>query len=104
MKWSDLQVDGLFSLERVCGEYQVVNTRIPGTKLRVKVVERASVSGFMAFPNACLVIDGQAEWRCGMGATQELALQDLLARFFSDLESIDGTGEVDVEWADPRDF
>ena len=91
-------------LARVCGVFEVTDLRVPGTRFRVKVIERGDSGEFLAFPNVCWKSDGQPDWISGFGSTEEEALRDLLGWFLSELDRLGELRETDVEWADPRDF
>lgn len=104
MDWKTISISEDSQLERVIGFYQLIDQRIPSTKLRIKIIESAEGGGYMARPNLCWKLDGDADWICGWGLTEEEALQDLLQWFLSELDKRGTLSESDVIWAESSDF
>jgi hypothetical protein len=92
------------AISRVCGVYEVLAVRVPGTKFKVKVVERSDGT-FAAFPNVCLrAADGTPDGVAGLGATETEALEDALKWFMAELAKRAECQPEDFEWVDPVDF
>ncbi|WP_437335246.1 hypothetical protein [Sorangium sp. So ce394] len=104
MDWRKLNLYGAGCIARICGLYEVTDTRIPGAKFKIKVMERDS-GDFMACLNVCLKApDGSPDWMVGLGRTDLEALEDALKRFTQDLSSRERVDDDDFEWSDPIDF
>jgi hypothetical protein len=100
MSWKNI---GAGPISRVCGVYELLDTRLPTGKYKIKVLERED--DFVAHPNVSIrSSDGVAEWTCGLGESEVLALQDAIKYLSEDLSLRDNWPEEDLEWSDPRDF
>lgn len=102
--WKELELHGAAAISRLCGEYVVTDVRrVPGTKYRIKVFERAN--DFIGLPDIRFRNpDGSVDGTCGLGATELEALQDAITQVAKVLASRAQWSERDIEWADPRDF
>jgi hypothetical protein len=104
MDWRKVNLFGAGCIARICGIYEVTDTRVPGAKFKIKVVERDS-GDFMASLNVCLKApDGSPNWMAGLGRTELEALEDALKWFMQDLSKRGRPNSDDFEWSDPIDF
>jgi hypothetical protein len=104
MSWKTLGAALDCQISRICGVYQITDNRIPGTRLRIEVLESGRDGGFLAMPNMCFYASGAPDWTSGMGRTEEEALSDLLEYFLGELDRRGAVDEDEVEWAESRDF
>src|SRR5262245_3865777 len=105
MTWRDVKLFGATRISRVCGIYEIIETtKVPGTKFKVKVLERGP-GDFVAIPNICLKApDGSPDGMAGLGRSEVEALQDALKWFMGELAKRDSCTPDDFEWSDPVDF
>jgi hypothetical protein len=103
MDWKKVNLHGSGGIARVCGEYVIADTRIPGAKYRIKVLERES--DFFAVPNVAVRgADGEADWIGGGGGTEVEALQGAIANLGGMLAAKREWSEDEVVWSDAVDF
>ena len=104
MSWKAITLHGANSISRVASYFEVQDFRVPGTKYRVKVLERA-LGDFLALPNVCMKGGtGTPEWIAGLGRTETEALQDAVDCINEALASAERRTPEDFEWSDSRDF
>jgi len=102
--WKTIELFGAGAIDRVCAIYEISDLRVPGTKFKVKVLER-SIGDFIAVPNVYLrLADGTPDYISGIAKTQIEALRDLLKRFMPSLSRVTTDDSEQFEWADPHDF
>lgn len=103
MSWKHIALKGAGGISRTCSVYELTDHRLPGGKLKIKVLERAG--DYVAFPNVCIRSEsGVPEWTCGLGASETEALQDAVDHLMADLGTRQEWTEEELEWSDPRDF
>ncbi|WP_394833963.1 hypothetical protein LVJ94_46405 [Pendulispora rubella] len=103
MNWKNVALHGSNGIARVCGEYEITDTRLPAAKYKIKVLERRE--SFFASPNVAVKeSDGTPEWIGGLGRTELEALQDAIARMGERFALRSRWNEDELEWSDPRDF
>ncbi|MCY1044695.1 hypothetical protein OV208_25485 [Corallococcus sp. bb12-1] len=104
MNWRTITLHGGASISRIANTYEVQDRRIPGTKYKVKVLERG-LGDFLAMPNVCVKNNaGEPDWIAGLGRTEFEALQDIIDRMNESLISAERLTPEDFEWSDPHDF
>jgi hypothetical protein len=104
MDWRNANLHGAARIARVCGLYEVTDTRVPGTRFKVKILERAE-GDFIALLNVCLKDrHGSPDGMAGLGGTEIEALEDALKWFMQDLAQRKTLNNDDFEWSDPLDF
>ncbi|NMO19719.1 hypothetical protein HPC49_35275 [Pyxidicoccus fallax] len=104
MDWRAISLHGATGISRVTNVYEVQDLRVPGTRYRIKVLERVQ-GDFLALPNMCVKNSGgEPEWISGLGRTEVDALQDAVSRTSEMLVSAARLATDDFEWSDPRDF
>jgi hypothetical protein len=99
-----MNLHGAASISKVCGIYEVDDTRVPSAKFKVKVLERDR-GDFLAVLNVCMKgPDGSPNWMAGLGKSEAEALEDALKWFMKDLAKREHFDDEDFEWSDPLDF
>ncbi|MDQ3335208.1 MAG: hypothetical protein M4D80_08600 [Myxococcota bacterium] len=104
MDWKTANLFGATDISRICGVYEIGSMKVPGTKFKIKVLERGR-GDFLAVPNVCLkASDGSEDWIAGLGKTELEALEDALKWFMGALQQREHVVPEDFEWSDPNDF
>lgn len=105
MTWKEIDLCGATSVARVCNEYEFHELKkVPGTKFRIKVLERTD-GGYIALPNVAVRgPDGYGDGRAGLGRTEAEALQNAVRAFMDDIAALSEPTEASFEWSDPSDF
>jgi len=103
--WRNINLFGATEIARVCGVYEITEMQyIPGTKFKIKVLERAK-EDFIAIPNVSFRIsDNTVDGMAGLGRTEEEALEDALRWFMEELMKRTDWSPNDFEWDDPIEF
>lgn len=92
-------------IEKFISEYSIWESeKIPHGKFKIKIY-RDSSGVYSGYTNLRLS-DGLGDFcaGCGMGKTEEKALEDTLNNFFEMLSEKDILKEGDFEYSDPYDF
>ena len=102
-------MDGIIRIDKVVSELEVwLDASFPFAKFKVKVLERSN-GDYLAVPNLARRdrVSGERDGLSGLGDDPEEAVNDLLARFVSNVrENSIGIelSEADFEWSAPEDF
>lgn len=108
-RWNEINIEGISGIEKLVAEFQIWEiASVPSGKFKVKVFENKRGS-FNGYTNIGIIVDGAPEFGVGSGNTVELALEDTLRNFRSDLNDkksnkSDELTDEDFAWADPYDF
>lgn len=105
MSWKDIKIKGIPMIEKVVGEYEIVEIeKTPWAKFRVKVFEKQDGS-FVAITNLMYIDEtGFENAGYGIGKSEEEALEDAIINFMSKLPNDRELTEKDFTEADPYDF
>ncbi|WP_437570363.1 hypothetical protein [Sorangium sp. So ce542] len=104
MSWRSINLHGAGAIARVCGLYEITDTRVPGARFQIKVIEREP-GDYLASLNVCLKSpDGSPNWQVGLGGTEMEALQNALKYFMDELAKKSACAPDEFEWSDSSDF
>ncbi|WP_377890436.1 hypothetical protein [Alkalihalobacillus sp. R86527] len=108
-RWNEINIKGISGIDKLVAEFQIWEiATVPSGKFKVKVFENERGS-FKGFTNVGMVVNGTPEFGVGSGNTIELALEDTIRNFVSEMNDkktikSDELTDEDFAWADPHDF
>lgn len=108
-EWKEIEIIGISAIEKCVAEFQVWEIEtVPTGKFKVKIFENKRGS-FKGFTNVGVIVNESPEFGVGSGNTIEMALEDTIRNFLSELNDKKTTKsneltDEDFVWADPNDF
>ncbi|MBF0705807.1 hypothetical protein IQ283_04245 [Alkalihalobacillus hwajinpoensis] len=108
-EWKEVEIIGISAINKFVAEFQVWEIEtVPTGKFKVKIFENKRGS-YKGFTNVGVVVNESPEFGVGSGNTIEMALEDTIKNFLSELNDKKNSksnelADEDFVWADPNDF
>lgn len=102
--WNDIVIEGIAKIEKLVGEFNIVETITPYGKFKVKIYEDKS-GKYTGITNLQIKDeDGCPFAGVGYGETIEEALKDTIMYFLEMIKEKEGINKEDFQYSDPFDF